>query len=80
MRHLILTLTLCLSALACKSAASSEPGEYEIKAACLFKFLKYVDWPPTAFKAKKSPLVIGILGDNPFGSTLSNIMRTKPTF
>ena len=37
--------------------------EYKVKAAFLFNFAKFVEWPTTAFKAENSPLAIGILGD-----------------
>ncbi|HTD95252.1 MAG TPA: YfiR family protein [Chitinophagaceae bacterium] len=44
--------------------------EYQLKAVFLFNFTQFVDWPPTSFDADESPLVIGILGANPFGSFL----------
>jgi len=44
--------------------------EYQLKAVFLFNFTQFVDWPPEAFATEQSPLVIGILGNNPFGSVL----------
>jgi hypothetical protein len=44
--------------------------EYQIKAAFLFNFTQFVNWPPTAFVSDQSPLIIGILGKDPFGSYL----------
>jgi hypothetical protein len=51
--------------------------EYAIKAAYLYHFGGYVEWPASAFPTKDTPLVIGVLGTNPFGDTLDEIVRTK---
>ena len=51
--------------------------ESKLKAAFLFNFAKFVEWPPTAFADANSPLTIGILGDNPFGGDLEAIIRDK---
>ena len=45
--------------------------EYAIKAAYLYNFAKYVEWPPRAFPTSDSPLVICIAGENPFGTALA---------
>ncbi|MDP4149720.1 MAG: YfiR family protein [Bacteroidota bacterium] len=44
--------------------------EYRLKAIFLFNFTQFVDWPSGIFETDKSPFVIGVLGDNPFGSYL----------
>ncbi len=46
-----------------------------IKAACLFRFARYVKWPAPAFKAKNSPIVIGILGKDPFGPIFDKMIK-----
>jgi hypothetical protein len=48
--------------------AQSAPNEYEVKAACLYNFLKYVEWPAPAFAAADNPWIIGVLGEDPFGT------------
>jgi hypothetical protein len=58
-------------------AQDSQPSEYQIKSAFLFNFAKFVEWPANAFSQPKSPLVIGILGDNPFGEDLQKTIRNK---
>lgn len=50
-------------------------GEYDVKAAFLFNFVQFVDWPPRAFASPDAPLVIGILGNDPFGGSLERIIR-----
>jgi hypothetical protein len=44
--------------------------EYQLKAVFLFNFAQFTDWPDSAFANEKSPLVIGIVGPDPFGSAL----------
>jgi YfiR/HmsC-like len=59
------------------NAQDSAPTEYQIKAAFLFNFAKFVEWPASAFSETNSPIVIGILGDNPFGNDLVKTVRDK---
>lgn len=53
------------------------PTEYQVKAAFLFNFAKFIEWPPRAFASVKSPLIIGILGENPFHDDLVQTIRNK---
>ncbi len=48
--------------------------EYKLKAIFISNFLKYVEWPETAFEDAQSPLVVGIQGDDPFGSSLDELV------
>jgi hypothetical protein len=48
-------------------------SEYQIKIAYLFNFAKFVDWPEDAFANSDSPFVLGILGDDPFGSAIDAV-------
>jgi hypothetical protein len=52
-------------------------GEYAVKAALIFNFAKYTDWPPEAFSRSDSPIVIGILGDDPFGPVLDRVVKGR---
>ena len=58
-------------------AQTPHPSEYQLKAAFIYNFAKFIDWPPTAFPDEQSPFVIGILGDNPFGNDLVQIVAGK---
>jgi hypothetical protein len=51
--------------------------EYAIKAAYLYNFVRYVEWPPEAFENNAAPFVIGVLGKDPLGSNLDEIANTK---
>lgn len=59
------------------SAQQTQPSEYQVKAAFLFNFAKFVEWPAAAFADAKAPLCIGVLGDNPFGADLERSIRDK---
>jgi hypothetical protein len=63
--------------MASSSAQEGQPTEYQVKAAFMFNFAKFVEWPPQAFTNASSPIIIGILGDDPFGSNLEQIIRNK---
>ena len=47
-------------------AQTSATREYQIKAAFLFNFTQFVEWPSSAFSSPNAPLVIGVLGKDPF--------------
>ncbi len=49
--------------------------EYEVKAAFLYNFAKFVEWPPTA--DGKAPLIILVFGRNPFGAALERTVSGK---
>jgi hypothetical protein len=47
-----------------------EISEYQVKAAFLFEFAKFVEWPASTFSTDHSPVSICVLGDNPFSNSL----------
>ena len=48
--------------------------EYQIKAVFLFNHAQFVEWPAVAFSSKEAPIVIGILGSDPFGAYLDDLV------
>ena len=56
-------------------AQSGNSKEYQVKAAFLYNFFQFVKWPPESFPQPQTPLVIGIIGDDPFGGSLDQIVR-----
>jgi hypothetical protein len=72
-RHLI-TFLLVICNLFRLPAQSPVTQEYQIKAVFLFNFAQFVEWPSTAFASDQDPLIIGVLGENPFGSYLENVV------
>jgi len=55
--------------------AASGPTEYQVKAAFVFNFVQFVDWPAAAFAAAESPLIIGVIGEDPFGPVLDATVK-----
>ncbi len=51
------------------------PAEYQLKAVFLFNFAQFVEWPTRAFSGPTTPLVIGVLGEDPFGAYLDELVR-----
>ncbi|MBI3788580.1 MAG: YfiR family protein [Ignavibacteriales bacterium] len=53
------------------------PVEYQVKAAFVNNFIKFVDWPDTAFTDNHSPLIISVLGDTPLTESLKTIEHVQ---
>ncbi len=58
-----------------KEKGSGSSREYKIKAAYLYNFAKFVEWPKSAFSNPASPFNICILGQDPFGAALRSIEK-----
>jgi hypothetical protein len=56
------------------ASAQSDLSEYQVKAAFLFNFTKFVEWPDGSFEDPQAPIVLGIIGDDPFGDDLGRII------
>ena len=56
---------------------SSVSPEYLIKAGFIYNFANLVQWPTNAFAQLDSPIVIGILGEDPFGTVLDRVLAGK---
>src|SRR5882724_5191380 len=77
-RLLLLGVALAAScSLAGNAATTQESLEYAVKGAFLFKFGAFVEWPSSAFPNPDAPFVIGILGDDPFGASLDQIVQGR---
>ena len=66
---------LLVSLLAFPARGAEVTKEYQIKAAYLYNFAKFVEWPAQRFADDRAPLVIGILGKNPVSEELQAIAR-----
>jgi len=49
--------------------------EFQVKAVFLFNFAQFVEWPTSAFADEQKPLIIGVLGEDPFGPYLDDTVR-----
>ena len=59
------------------SRAETPSAEYQVKAVFLFNFAQFVDWPASAFPDSHAPMVIAVLGKDPFGAYLDNLVRDE---
>lgn len=82
--HFILTMLprwsavfLLIFALVTSVRAETVPREYMIKAAFLYNFLKFVEWPAEAEGKVTAPIVIGVFGANPFGGELEKTVEGR---
>lgn len=57
--------------------ARAQVEEYQVKAAFLYNFAKFVEWPADTFSGPNEPICICILGQNPFGGGLIDAARGK---
>jgi hypothetical protein len=64
-----------LLALPPTGAVAQVASEYDIKAAFLYNFTKFVEWPPEAFAAQSTQLKVCILGSDPFGKSLQSVLE-----
>jgi hypothetical protein len=51
--------------------------EYKVKAAFLYNFAKFVEWPSQAFVTSTDPITVCVLGHNPFGNALEEVIHGK---
>lgn len=66
-----------LTAMACPSLGQAQDRslEYSVKAAFLYKFGSFVEWPSTAFAGPRAPVQLCIVGHDPFGPVLDGVVR-----
>lgn len=80
-RPLALALLLACAAPAFAAAAGSEAErpltEFDVKAAYIYNFARFVEWPAQAGAGMAAPFVVAVLGDDPFGSTLDATLAGK---
>jgi hypothetical protein len=71
-------LLVCLFALSFPARAQDTgPTEYQLKAAFLYNFVKFVEWPTQAYAGPASPTIVGVFGKNVFGDDLEKALHGK---
>jgi hypothetical protein len=55
--------------------ATASQSEYALKAVFVYNFCRFIDWPDSAFASPNEPLIIGIIGDDPFGLLLNEAVE-----
>jgi hypothetical protein len=56
---------------------NEETVEYPVKLAFLYNFTKFVEWPPDSYHSPSAPLVICIVGNDPFSPDVEGELRTR---
>ncbi len=54
-----------------------ETVEYPVKLAFLYNFTKFVEWPSDSFRNPDAPLVICIVGNDPFNPSIEGELRSR---
>lgn len=72
-----LAVALSLLVAAGGPSASAQPSEHDVKAAFLYNFTRFVDWPDDAFPAPDAPFVFCILGAERFGAEVGETVAGK---
>jgi hypothetical protein len=77
--QVIAIILLMLGVVGNPRAASGrdEYHEYDVEAAFIYNFCKFVEWPSGTFANASDPIGICIIGQNPFGSTLEDMVQGK---
>ena len=78
--RLMITVLVCLSLASqadTHATDSVDSSEYLIKAGFVYNFAKLTEWPAGSFAQPESPIVIGILGRDPFGATIDHVVDNK---
>jgi len=73
---ILVLLTCLLAADAYPESKTAQYKEYEVKAAFMYNFLKFVDWPEGKMASNGNQIIIGIIGQDPFGSA-ADILKDK---
>ncbi len=77
---LLASLLACIrvdTANASSAAVDRAISEYEVKAAYVYNFAKFVDWPSTAFSAPNAPICVGVIGADDFAALLEKVVKDK---
>ena len=74
---LIVVLGCAFNADSANGAESPPPTMHQVQAAFLFNFAKFVTWPDDTFERSGNTMIIGILGEDPFGAILEETVRDK---
>jgi len=75
--RVLVLLCLCFASVRLHAGLAGEATESEVKAAFLYNFSKFIEWPETSFQSPSSPIVIGVVSDPSFAHTLNTIVAGK---
>jgi hypothetical protein len=70
----VVAVAWVLVAVPCVRAQSSKPTDYDVKAAYLYNFGHFVEWPANVASAQNEPFTVCVLGQDPFGPVLDTTL------
>jgi len=73
----MLIASLICTLIGYSNASAQKRSPYEVKAAALYNFARFVEWPPGVFSDTASPVIIGILGEDQFSDILTRTVKGK---
>ena len=59
------------------ASGSAAAKEYQVKAAFVYNFTKFIEWPPRSFSGANDPIVIGVLGGGVFGTEIEQVVMNR---
>lgn len=72
----VMSILVAVACVPCiPEAAASDDLEHVVKAGFIYNFTKFIEWPESAFADPEAPIVIGILGKDPFGKQLDEAIK-----
>lgn len=74
---LLVLICLPLRVLPAQAADLSGIGDWQVKAAYLYKFVSYIEWPDHTFAAPDAPIIIGVLDGDTLADALTKIVENR---
>jgi YfiR/HmsC-like len=73
----VLAALISMTGVPIARAEAATTSEYQVKAAFLFHFAQFVEWPEETFKDPSSPLIYCTIGEDPFHGSLDAALNGK---
>jgi hypothetical protein len=80
LRSAVATIVIVTTSVALRATGPIGPevqraDEYRVKAAMLFNFTRFIEWPADVFSSPATPLTVCVLGVDPFGAILEDALK-----
>lgn len=67
---IIIAVCGCIVNISHATAESELSREYKIKAVLIYRFTKFIEWTPESFSDNQDPLILSIIGNDPFSKSI----------
>ncbi|HTR82092.1 MAG TPA: YfiR family protein [Bacteroidota bacterium] len=74
---IVIIASICIFRSSIAHAQTSKEVEYRFKAVYILNFLQFVEWPDSAFPNQDAPIVLAVLGEDPFGKVLDETVQSE---